>query len=239
MAGSGRRRPARRRSRSPSPSSFRPSTFPFWRCCWRWSSAASPSSSATATPSGAAFWDHALLLRLGASPTFAQGVVLGAFIQGFQVEGRQFVGGSFDFLTPFSLFTGAGAALRLWLARRRLAGAEDRGRAAAMGAPARSPLLSSACWWRSCVVSVWTPLMNADIASRWFSWPNIVFLSPVPIRHRPGRLRRMARARRRDRSLAVRRRDRPVRAFLPWRRHQPVADDRAAAHHPVAGRVVA
>ena len=31
------------------------------------------------------------------------------------------------------------------------------------------------------VVSVWTPLMEADIARRWFSWPNILLLSPVPI----------------------------------------------------------
>ena len=38
--------------------------------------------------------------------TFAQGVVLGAFIQGFKVEGRQFVGGSFDCFTPFSILTG-------------------------------------------------------------------------------------------------------------------------------------
>lgn len=30
-------------------------------------------------------------------------------------------------------------------------------------------------------VSIWTPLTNADIARRWFSWPNIGFLSPVPI----------------------------------------------------------
>ena len=30
-------------------------------------------------------------------------------------------------------------------------------------------------------VSVWTPLAHADIAQRWFSWPNIVFLAPVPI----------------------------------------------------------
>jgi cytochrome d ubiquinol oxidase subunit II len=30
-------------------------------------------------------------------------------------------------------------------------------------------------------VSVWTPLAHAEIAQRWFSWPNIAFLSPVPI----------------------------------------------------------
>src|SRR6478752_2220864 len=38
--------------------------------------------------------------------TFAQGMVLGAFIQGFEVQGRAFTGRSFDFLTPFSLLTG-------------------------------------------------------------------------------------------------------------------------------------
>src|SRR3954451_7051285 len=40
--------------------------------------------------------------------TFSQGVVLGAFVQGFSHDGRQFNGGTWDFLTPFSLMTGAG-----------------------------------------------------------------------------------------------------------------------------------
>ena len=30
-------------------------------------------------------------------------------------------------------------------------------------------------------VSIWTPLARVEIAQRWFSWPNIAFLSPVPI----------------------------------------------------------
>ena len=38
---------------------------------------------------------------------FAMGVVSGAFIQGFAVEGGAFVGGSLDWLTPFCLLTGA------------------------------------------------------------------------------------------------------------------------------------
>src|SRR5262249_46636319 len=51
------------------------------------------------------FWDHAFSYGSMAA-TFAQGVVLGAFIQGFAVDGRHFVGSSFDCFTPFSLFTG-------------------------------------------------------------------------------------------------------------------------------------
>jgi cytochrome d ubiquinol oxidase subunit II len=31
------------------------------------------------------------------------------------------------------------------------------------------------------MVSLWTPLLDAEIAQRWFSWPNIALLSPVPI----------------------------------------------------------
>src|SRR5580698_1079601 len=53
------------------------------------------------------FWDYAFCVG-SAIATFSQGVVLGAFIQGFQVNGRQFAGTSFDFLTPFALLTGIG-----------------------------------------------------------------------------------------------------------------------------------
>jgi hypothetical protein len=31
------------------------------------------------------------------------------------------------------------------------------------------------------VVSLWRPLVHEDIAERWFSWPNLLLLSPVPI----------------------------------------------------------
>ena len=51
------------------------------------------------------FWDHAFCYG-SAVATFAQGIVLGAFIQGFETEGRHFAGGSFDCFTFFSLFTG-------------------------------------------------------------------------------------------------------------------------------------
>ncbi len=46
-----------------------------------------------------------LLRRIDAGD-FAQGVVLGVFIQGFKVDGRQFSGGSFDWVSPFPLAVG-------------------------------------------------------------------------------------------------------------------------------------
>src|ERR1700761_2214487 len=51
------------------------------------------------------FWDHAFSYGSGIA-TFAQGVVLGSFIQGYEVTGRAFSGTAFSFLTPFSVLTG-------------------------------------------------------------------------------------------------------------------------------------
>ena len=51
------------------------------------------------------FWDHGFAYG-STIATLAQGIVLGAFIQGFKVDGRHFTGSSFDCFTPFSLLTG-------------------------------------------------------------------------------------------------------------------------------------
>ena len=66
--------------------------------------------------------------------TFAQGCVLGKYVQGFPVEGRQYAGSTFDCLHPFVLARRRGARLRLRAARRDLARDEDRRRAAGLGA---------------------------------------------------------------------------------------------------------
>ena len=112
--------------------------------------------------------------------TFAQGVVLGAFIQGFKVDGRQFAGTSFDWLAPFPLATGLalmfgyGLLGACWLILKTEGELQDWARRAAS-------ICLVAVLAAIAGVSVWTPLAHPDIAQRWFSWPNIAFLSPVPI----------------------------------------------------------
>jgi cytochrome bd ubiquinol oxidase subunit II len=125
------------------------------------------------------FWDHGFAYG-SALAAFAQGVVLGAFIQGFHVEGRHFVGGSFDCFTLFSLFTGValmfGYALlgAGWLVIKTEGALQDWARA--LG---RRCLIGTAL--AIAVVSLWTPAIDAHIAARWFSWPNIAVLAPVPL----------------------------------------------------------
>jgi cytochrome d ubiquinol oxidase subunit II len=112
--------------------------------------------------------------------TFAQGIVLGAFIQGFKVDSRQFAGTSFDWLAPFPLATGLalmfgyGLLGACWLILKTEGELQDWARRAA-GICLVAVLAAIAG------VSIWTPLAHPDIAQRWFSWPNIAFLSPVPI----------------------------------------------------------
>jgi cytochrome d ubiquinol oxidase subunit II len=112
--------------------------------------------------------------------TFSQGVVLGSFIDGFQVVNRAYAGGTLDWLTPFSIFSGFGLIVAYallgstWLILKTEGPLQERMRALAK--PIVAALLATIA-----IVSLWTPLAHPDIASRWFSYPNIVFFLPVPI----------------------------------------------------------
>ncbi len=125
------------------------------------------------------FWDHAFCYgsALGA---FAQGVVLGAFIQGFQVDGRHFAGTSLDCFTPFSILTGLALVFGYallgagWLVLKTERPLQDWARN--LGRYALAGVLIAIV-----AVSVWTPFAQPAIAARWFSWPNIALLAPVPI----------------------------------------------------------
>ena len=125
------------------------------------------------------FWSRGFSVG-SALAAFAQGAVLGSFIQGFAVQGRAFTGTSWDWLTPFSMLTGVALVFGYallgagWLIMKTdevlQAWARRVGRICLMGV-----IIAIL------VVSVWTPFADADIARRWFSWPHNLFLAPVPI----------------------------------------------------------
>ncbi len=51
------------------------------------------------------FWNGAFYFG-SLTAAFSQGVILGAFVAGFETDGRSFSGGALDWLSPFSLLTG-------------------------------------------------------------------------------------------------------------------------------------
>ena len=112
--------------------------------------------------------------------TFAQGVVLGNFIKGFPISGRVFAGSSWDWFAPFPLLTGLGLMVgycllgATWLVMKTEGELQQWARSIA-----RWFLLGLLGF--IVMVSIWTPLAQARIAQRWFSYPNIVLFSPVPL----------------------------------------------------------
>src|SRR5258707_2476789 len=124
------------------------------------------------------FWDKAFAWGSYIA-AIAQGVSLGAFINGFKVTGPSYQGGAFDWLTPFSIFTGVGllTAYALlgstWLILKTEGALQRR----TIGLARRITL---AVLIVIGMVSVWTPLAHAQIAARAFSRPNLFFFDPVP-----------------------------------------------------------
>lgn len=112
--------------------------------------------------------------------TFAQGVVLGNFIRGFPVSGRSFAGTSWDWIAPFPLLTGLGLMVgycllgATWLVMKTEGELQTWARGIA-----RWFLLGLLVF--IVMVSIWTPLEEARIARRWFSFPNLLLFSPVPL----------------------------------------------------------
>jgi len=131
------------------------------------------------SPLAQRFWNAGFSLG-SAIATLAQGVVLGTFIQGFNVSGRQFAGSSLDWvslfaaLTAVSLVFGYGLLGAGWLIMKTDGELQAWSRRAARVCLVGVVLAIVA-------VSIWTPLLNDRVAHRWFSLPNLFWLLPIPV----------------------------------------------------------
>ncbi len=124
-------------------------------------------------------WDHAFTLGSFCA-AFFQGVVLGAYINGIAVRDGRFAGGAFDWFAPFPLFTGVGVVIAYmllgstWLLMKTEGKLHDQMRV-------RTRIWIWALLGIIAIISVWTPLAHPAIHARWFTLPNLFFLSPVPL----------------------------------------------------------
>lgn len=130
-------------------------------------------------PRHRAFWDMAFFAG-SLVAALAQGITLGALLQGVHVEGRAYAGGWLDWLSPYSLLTGvgvvAGYALlgACWLALKVEGSAEDK----AFGYARKAALATLALMGG---VSLATPFLAGQYFDRWFAEPMIYWLAPVPL----------------------------------------------------------
>jgi len=123
-------------------------------------------------------WDYAFAVGSFIA-ALAQGIALGAILQGIAVANRQYAGGWWDWLSPFSLLTGASLVIgycllgATWLVMKSTGDLRER-------AHHFSWWLLFATLGALGAVSLATPFLKAEYWKRWFEWPNIVFTSLVP-----------------------------------------------------------
>ncbi len=125
------------------------------------------------------WWDLGFFLG-SILATFMQGVTLGALLQGIEIEERGYAGGWWDWLTPFTLLTGAslvvgyvllGAGWLIWKTQGELQ--RKARRAARIAAPSLIAAILA--------VSLATPFVEPQYFVRWFDYPGLLVTLPMPI----------------------------------------------------------
>lgn len=126
-----------------------------------------------------AFWDFTFSAG-SIVAAMAQGMVLGALLQGIKVENRMYAGSWLDWLTPYTLLTGVGTVAgysllgATWLVWKLDGGCQDHARKLAIKAAVVTLGLIAA-------VSLYNLALDPGYAKKWLSAPEIYFTAWVPV----------------------------------------------------------
>ena len=130
-------------------------------------------------PRHRAVWDIAFTVG-SVTATLAQGIALGAILQGIKVGDDAYAGGWLDWLSPFSLLTGVslviGYALlgATWLIGKTEGSAQVRAYRLAFW-------LGIAMLVAMAAVSAATPFLQFAYYKRWFAMPGVLLTAQVPL----------------------------------------------------------
>ncbi|MEQ9116030.1 MAG: cytochrome d ubiquinol oxidase subunit II [Rickettsiales bacterium] len=124
-------------------------------------------------------WDYVFHFgSLGAA--FSQGMILGAFIEGVTVDGRNFAGGPLDWASGFSTLVGIAVVFgysllgSTWIIMKTDDQTQDWARRVAFYALGMVAIFMV-------LVSIIVPLIDLSVEDFWFSKPNIYYLSIIPL----------------------------------------------------------
>ena len=130
-------------------------------------------------PAHRPIWDFAFTAG-SFTAAFAQGVMLGALLQGIHVAGRAYGGGWWDWLTPFSLLTGASVVAgysllgACWLNWKTTGSLQSHARRLLR-------ILAPVTLVAILAVSLATPFLGPQYFDRWFTMPRVLFTAQVPL----------------------------------------------------------
>jgi cytochrome d ubiquinol oxidase subunit II len=131
------------------------------------------------TRHGKFWWDNAFWLG-STLAALCQGLTLGGLLQGIRVHGRAYAGGWWDWFNGFTLLCGLAVVIgyallgACWLIWRTSGSMQQR-------AYRYAEVLGFVTLALIGVVSLWSPFLNPVFYHRWFDWPELLFVAPVPI----------------------------------------------------------
>ena len=123
------------------------------------------------------WWDKSFSIGSTVA-AFAQGAVIGAYIQGFEVVDMKYVGGAFDWLTPFTVMTGLGVVTgyallgATWTVLKTEGHTQD-------WAYRMSERFLLGVFGFFIIVSLWTPLTKPYVADRWLNNAEWLWVFPL------------------------------------------------------------
>ncbi|EAQ33083.1 MULTISPECIES: cytochrome d ubiquinol oxidase subunit II [Idiomarina] len=109
---------------------------------------------------------------------FAQGAVVGAYIQGFETENMRYVGGALDWLSPFTVLTGLGLVAGYALLGATWLVMKSEGSTQQWAYRLVKPLLAAVLLIFA-IISIWTPFVDPFVSERWFSHITPIWLLPI------------------------------------------------------------
>ena len=111
---------------------------------------------------------------------FAQGVILGAIVEGMPLKEGRYLGGALDWFSPFSMLTGTAVVFGYALLGSTWLILKTEGALQNVAFALTRPLVAVVVAFMG-LVSTWLPFLSSQIMARWFESGNFVWLSPVPL----------------------------------------------------------
>ena len=111
---------------------------------------------------------------------FAQGVILGALVEGMPITGGKYLPGAFGWFSPFSMLTGIAVVFGYALLGSSWLILKTEGRMQLIARTLTRPLVLVVVAFMG-LVSAWLPFLGSRIMARWFEGGNFWWLAPVPL----------------------------------------------------------
>jgi len=110
---------------------------------------------------------------------FAQGVILGAIVEGMPLTEGKYLGGAFAWFSPFSMLTGIAVVFGYALLGSTWLILKTDGDLQNIAYDLTRPLVAVAVAFMA-LVSASLPFLSSQIMARWFESGHFIYLSPIP-----------------------------------------------------------